>query len=206
MDDDDILSELINEIDESDKPSTSTSHNNLIKKPGLAESNSVLQEKHAAKDYMKSFTLPKPKINRSSIANKENTLKIITEKTEKILVHELKEDEQKSNGESHEEESKLLETLDVDQNDTADDGDFTNDMFDDDFDMSQLDETPTQNNESASNLEEKEKVKEDFPSSVWFDWEAPQNDSLPALQSSVEYDTKELPLVENDSGNKVRDV
>lgn len=204
MDDDDILSELINEIDESDKPSTSTSQNNLVKKPRLAESNSVLQEKHAAKDYMKSFTLPKPKINRSSISNKENTPKIVNENNEmKTIVNDPKEDEQKSNGECHTVELTLPEASeDVDKNDAADDGNVTNDMFDDDFDMSQFDDTATQTNESTKKVEE-EKVMEDCPASVWFDWEAPQNDSPPALQNNVEYDTKELPLVENDSGNKV---
>lgn len=138
LEDDDVLSELINEIDNSDSLPITPALNQPLIKPQLATSFNVLAEKQAAKNYMKSFTTPKPKVFTAT--NKENHSQNVphkeapsTPENKDITNTEIDIDDQKT-----QEESEMLAELNF-ENDRETDLEAT-DMFDDDFDIAEIDD------------------------------------------------------------------
>lgn len=188
MDDDDVLSELINEIDE-DEDSGPVMVNKQRNSTASTSAASFLKEKQATRDYMKTFSLPKrPSIpattNKiSATANKENKL----DNTQRPVVEKIC----KSPPCSEPEETKLSEctieeSADYSQQDS---------VFDDDFDMTQIEEFEVEETRVKDAVTEEQLLN---------GWETMQQGVENATQNTVIINAEELPTVENEDGNQVR--
>lgn len=204
MEDDDILSELINEIDDTGAASTSSSINRPSIKPQLASSFNVLADKQAAKNYMKSFSRPKLQVATSK--NKENTP--INIKEESQVTHESIHIENQPN-EDIEMDIKKDNFLDntklYNDNHTIDKQEELmsteiSDVFDDDFDMTQVEDIemetslPNQNESNSKVITEEQLLN---------GWETMQENVSNVEGRQVQVDVTQPPLVDTGSGEKV---
>lgn len=204
LEDDDVLSELINEIDDCDTAAASSSFSQPFIKPQLATSYNTLTEKQAAKDYMKSFARPKLKI--STLKNKENTPVNIIPKVS-LITNEIKCTE----NEVHEdiamdvEEKNCEDIAKLCNEDNTVDGQKElinteiSDMFDDDFDMTQIEDIETENS-SSNNQTESEMITEE---QLLIGWETMQENVSNIEQKQVQVDVTQPPLVNAENGEKV---
>lgn len=175
LDDDDVLSELINEIDESGPV--------IANKPAVAStSSSVISEKQATREYMRTFSLPKR--STPNVANKENKTSNSQNVVEKTVTPPPVE---KPEPEIVEEpnECTVDESVDNLQQDS---------VFDDDFDMTQVEEFDE---------ETKEVLKEEQPLNGW---ESMQQGIENSTQKTVIVNSAELPVVQNEEGKKVINI
>lgn len=166
MDDDDVLSELMNEIDETgDAPS------------GNSTASSVLSEKQANREYMRTFSIPKrpslPPV--SALTNKENRTQKPINKSPPVL-----------------EEEKQPEEINIPEDTAMDCSEPQDSVFDDDFDVTQIEEF-----EAPA---EGDKVTEE---QLLQGWETMQQGVENVSQSCVVVNTGELPVVQNEDGQQV---
>lgn len=169
LDDDDVLSELINEIDENEDSVSMQSNATFA-----ASSSSVLTEKQATREYMKTFSVPKrpPLPTVSILTNKEN----YQQKTMKEKIHK---------SPPRIEQEIIEETIEEVQQDS---------VFDDDFDMTQVEEVEVKENKTESVVTEEKLLN---------GWETMQQDVENVAQISVVVNTGELPIIENEDGKHV---
>lgn len=169
---------MINEIDENEESGPVL----LNKQKSAVASTSVIREKQATREYMKTFSLPKrpPLPSVASIVNKENKVSNSQKPVEEVY---------KSPPRIEVQEEELNECT-VDES-----TDFQDSVFDDDFDMTLLE-----------NVEEKEEslVKTAITEEQLLNgWETMQQGVENATQNTVIVNAEELPVVENDEGKQV---
>lgn len=171
MDDDDVLSELINEIDENEE--SGSEFGNKQKVSITSTHTSVISEKQATREYVKTFYLPKgPSV--ASIINKENE----EQKSEENDVSELS-----SNTEVQEEEQETSRCNTVDDS-----------VFDDDFDVTLVEDFEVNKTPVQTDVTEEQLLN---------GWETMQQGVENTTQKTVIVNAEELPVIENEEGKEV---
>lgn len=185
MDDDDVLSELINEIDENEDSGPLLP--NKQKSAIASTSSSVISEKQATRDYMKTFSLPKrpPLPTAASVANKENKISNSQKPIEKdhnsppaSVIEEPAEDF---------DDFAVEESVDVETQQDS--------VFDDDFDMTQVEEFEFEEKPAKINVLTEEQLLDG--------WDTMQQGVENATQNTVIVNAEELPVIENEEGKQV---
>nr|XP_023025122.1 DNA polymerase alpha catalytic subunit [Leptinotarsa decemlineata] len=195
LDDDEMLSEILGEIDE-----TSAS----IPKPKIKEY-SVMSRKLAAKNYMKNLSVPNKNISItrpiSDILKKEATGNILKEVQNKVIenddLNEIAEFPQVDIVEENslritEEEEQPVE---LSENLTIED-DFTQECFEDDIDMTQIEEFESQQLPDIS--VDEEKISDELQAEFMSEWENFTNE-LDDIDMDKLVDRSDIPLVEVDN-------
>lgn len=177
IEDDDILSELINEIDNNESSATAN----------RTTSASVLSEKQLSREYMKSFSVPKRPQLPKSLTTKENTISNVEQlikPTQKL--REVKDVALEEGNEGVVEKTQREEEIRDEVPATCSES-----VFDDDLDMTQV--------------EEFEPVREAIAEEdLLKGWETMQKGIENQVQTSVVVDSKNLPVTENEEGKKVK--
>lgn len=157
---------MINEIDENE--GTSGYSTLTQQKSAIAASTSVLSEKQASREYMKTFSVPKrPLLPKVFIpTNKEHQINHSLIPTEEIC---------KSPPQNTQE--------DVEQQQDS--------VFDDEFDMTQVEEFEVREMDSVTEEE------------LLNGWETMQKDVENITERTVVINSGELPLVDNEDGTQV---
>ncbi|CAH0558363.1 unnamed protein product [Brassicogethes aeneus] len=191
IDEDDMLSELLGEIDES-TPSTST-----IKPKPMSQSFNLSSKKQAANDYMKTFSSFKPPSINTKITktNKVESKFVLQEKLEaNNTVTVLKEEivSPKINKDT----KKLNETelTDITMEE------FSMDDFDDDMGVSEIDEIKQENVTITEEINEESLLmnQQEFMN----EWVTSQETATNLIEEKVDLSTADIPLIDVD-GQKV---
>lgn len=178
---------MINEIDENDESGPLLL--NKQKSAIASTSSSVISEKQATRDYMKTFSLPKrpPLPQVASVANKENKISNSQkpiEKVHKSPLHFLEDLAEEFD------DSIVEESVDVEQRQQQQDS-----VFDDDFDMTQVEEFEFEEAPAKSTVITEEELLNG--------WETMQQGVENAMQNTVIVNAEELPIIENEEGKQV---
>lgn len=218
IDDDDVLSELIQEID-----GTQSSGESQSNKYPKTSNNLLDAEKEAARSYMKTFSIPKPTIKRTpikinkAIENKKEVVKDLTEiepqepiqendikqifKSENIL-KSVNDDKLKEKKKPIFETDSIIKASIVeekqDESILANTTDCTESMLlDDDFDMTHIEDIELNPSENKENICE---ITEEQLLSGWNTLlEGSNNEDITA---NIKIDSSDIPLTLNNDGNK----
>lgn len=215
------------EIDDS-KPSTH--RQTPVIKPKPIPSFSLSAQKIAARDYMKTFSASKPKpkplpIPNSAISNQENNevvdkpeaipekLKVVPEKPSMKILQEIQQKQLEFHSKKRdiqEDDEVIPSTLELDRK-TNDNGvplsqrieEFaTQDMLDDEFDMTAIEEFESQADAGEADKVENEVTEEQLLEG----WSTMQAGTSNETQADIKVDLSQLPTVTDADGKKVRKV
>ncbi|KAJ8971883.1 hypothetical protein NQ314_000496 [Rhamnusium bicolor] len=188
IDDDAMLSEILGEIDET--PSTS-----IIKPKPVAKAYSIMSRKLAAKDYMKNFSVPSNAVLKevqNNLTDEEEFEDPISQPIENICTENILKNDLKKNEELSTQMSEDHTIID----------DLTQVCFEDDFDMTQIEEFESQDVQSISTDETE--ITDELQTEFMSEWETFVNETNDQ-ESDTLLDKTDIPLVEVDDKKELGD-
>ncbi|KAF2880378.1 hypothetical protein ILUMI_25794 [Ignelater luminosus] len=212
--DDNILSELISEIDEDNSMSNSVTFKRATIKPKPISNLTLSADKRAAKDYMKKFSVTKSEIlspkqksfslingeSKRSQSHKNSVLETFTEKDvpneRNSVTHAVDHQKEECNNvtkvKPNNKDTECSASQKIEEFQTQEQ------LFDDGFDLSQIEEFPSQEVPSTSTA--KDDITEE---QLLSGWETMQEGTSNSVEVEINIDKLKIPTVINDQGKQV---